>query len=171
MSPDSWGPLLGGLSLSVLMTYRAGRYDTWDPLTSYEINNIQWKDEYFFDMRFEKRTQLAGVQITAFADIKNIFDAKYISQIGWGTGNDQRFYLSSLHLPRYDSEEYKNAGLPTPPASWSGTAPEYWATITYDDKVGDRADQDGKSHINMPDNDMLIYMNPRFVTFGIGFNF
>ena len=51
MSPDSWGPLLGGLSLSVLMTYRAGRYDTWDPLTSYEINNIQWKDEYFFDMR------------------------------------------------------------------------------------------------------------------------
>ena len=171
MSPSSWGPLFGGLSVSVLMTYRAGRYDTWDPLTSYEINNVQWKDEFFFDMRFEKRTQLAGLQLTAFADIKNIFDAKYISQLGWGTGNDQRFYLSSLHLPRYDSEEYKNAGLPTAPADWTGTATEYWNSITYDDQVGDRAEDDGKSYINMPDNDMLIYLNPRFVTFGVGFNF
>jgi len=159
-TPIDWGPKVaainpfGDLRVSLLFDWKAGRYDTWDPLETYELrDNIQWKAEYFWDARFSKRVQLGKYNLVLFADIENLFNRKYLRSQGFEDSADEEYYLKSLHLPMYEGEDYKAAG-------WVGG----------NDKPGD-VKSDDKPYIDMPNRDFLRYLNERAIFFGIKIDF
>jgi len=161
-SPRQWGPdigigenkILGDIHLSLLFQWKSGRYETWDPLETYALQqNLQWEDTYNFDLRISKRFALGNFYFDLFADIRNLFDNKFLSSMSFQDAEDERNYLESLHLPQYNAQEYKDAG-------YTGG----------DDKPGD-IKSDEKPYINMPNRQWLYYISERFVTFGLKINF
>lgn len=159
-SPDDFGPLvlgnnvLGDIHISSLISWKAGYYETWDPLQTFQLqDNIQWKDEYMVDLRISKNISIGSYNATLYADIHNLFDFKYLSDNGFADGTDRRRYLESLHLPMYKGEEYQARG-------YTGG----------DDRPGDVKSSD-KPYINMPNRAFLTYLDPRTVVFGLKFNF
>ena len=159
-TPRDWGPIVAGIkplgdfNLSFLYSWQAGRYQTWDPLATNElVNNLQWKGDYNIDTRFSKRITLGKYSLNLFADIKNLFDIKYINNAGFYDTADRENYLKSLHLPMYADKEYQDQGM-----------------IAGNDKPGDFK-SDKKSYINMPNRDFMTFLNPREVFFGLRINF
>ena len=166
-TPRNFGPAVGsmypagGVHVGILWRWKAGMYETWDPLSTYELfSNIQWKDVHNFDLRLEKRATLGKLNMRLFADLTNIFDLKNMSQIGFGAGNDYQYYMASLHLPMYDDPEYKAAGLPS-----DGYDGSEW-----NDRPGDAKSSD-KPYIDMPNRDFLTYLNPRRFLLGVMIDF
>jgi len=159
-SPEDWGPEFagikpfGGVSFSLLFSWKAGQYVTWDPLETFQLKqNLQWRDRYNFDARISKRVDIGRYSISFFADISNLFNNNYISMQGFENDEDLRNYYNSLHLPQYNGAEYKAQGF-----------------TGGDDKPGDVKSKD-KPYIDMPNRGFLTYLDERFVTFGIKFNF
>jgi len=159
-SPREWGPTVGGikplgdLQLSLLFYWRAGSYMTWDPLTTYELNqNLQWKDNYTYDARFSKRLQIGRYSFSLNMDIKNLFNQRRINSRGFADSDDQRNYYESLHLPMYEEDIYQNVGY-TPG----------------NDRLGDvRSDE--KPYIDMPNRDIFTYFDVRAIFFGLKIDF
>lgn len=144
---------LGDISVSALLTWRAGGYITWDPIQTLELeNNLQWKGQRYIDLRINKRMRVGRFGFELFADINNVLNSKYINGGGFRNQDDRDAYYRSLHLPMYEGEGYQALGL-TPG----------------DDKLGD-VKSDDKSYINMPSRGFLMYMNPRSVTLGVRVN-
>ena len=159
-SPPNWGPDLGGMKLlgdihfDILFQWQAGRYVTWDPLETYQLQqNLQWKDNYTFDARISKKFHLGLFYVDIFADIHNLFNYNIISSNSFATAQDLRDYYESLHLPLYNGQEYKDRGY-----------------VGGNDKPGELRSAD-KPYINDPDQDFLKYLNQRFVTFGLKVEF
>jgi len=165
-SPQNWGPQvagmqpLGGVQLGLLFNYKAGIYQTWDPLDTGELlNNIQWKPQVNFDMRLSKRAVINNMNLQIFADIYNVFNIQQIFYTeggvfpGFSDGTDRFNYLKSLHLPMYNDEKFKTAGY-TPG----------------NDRPGDKKNAD-KPYIDMPDRTFLTYLNNRYIEFGIRVDF
>ncbi|MBF88285.1 MAG: hypothetical protein CMG75_01250 [Candidatus Marinimicrobia bacterium] len=150
-SPDELG-LLGGFDINFLWSWKAGRYETWDPLIKKLQDNIQWKGENYTDLRFAKQFLVGGASLYVFADIKNLFNQQFVSDLGFAPGDDRRAYLGSLKLPMYDDPEYKAAGFT------GGT-----------DRVGDVRSSE-KDYIDMPNRGLFTYLNPRTFLFGIKIN-
>lgn len=160
-TPQDFGPTMGGfkplanIRFNTLFHYKAGRYETWDPLDTRELqDNIQYKPSYIFDMRLSKMLNLAGFNAEAFIDVNNVFnyEANWSGE-AFSSGDDRRKYLESLHLPMYNAEEYQGVG-------YTGG----------NDKVGElRSDE--KPYINDPDLGYLKYLDPRTVTLGIRVDF
>jgi outer membrane receptor protein involved in Fe transport len=160
-TPAEWGPklgkfpILGNWSFSLLGYYSAGDYLTWEPLPPYKLeDNLQWKDEWMFDARIQKRFNIGTFSFTLFADIVNLFDMKYLSGWGFFDEADYRDYMNSLHLPMYGEEKYQSD-------------PRY---VAGDDKVGDVWSED-KPYINMPNLDYMAWSVPRSITLGLRINF
>ncbi|MCP4582528.1 MAG: TonB-dependent receptor, partial [candidate division Zixibacteria bacterium] len=159
-SPADWGPEVRGhhpldeLAFNMVFDYRAGDYETWEPIGPYKAeNNVQWKDSYNFDARISKNINISRYDLTLYLDIVNIFDRKVLSSLGFSNEADWRNYMNSLHLPIYSEDKYQNAGF-----------------TAGDDKVGDVRSGD-KQYINMPDIDYLSWNEPRSVVFGLSFDF
>ena len=159
-SPRDFGPVvsgikpLGDLSLSLLYSWRSGRYETWDPIETYELqNNLQWKASSYLDARFSKILRLGRYNLSFFLDINNLFDNKTLTRYGFETDDDEEEYFESLRLPMYTGEEYQEAGY-----------------IAGDDKPGDVKSEE-KPYINMPNIGFLNFVNPRSIIFGLKFNF
>ena len=165
-TPENLGPVIagiypaGGWNLNLFWWWKAGRYETWDPLYKGFKDNIQWKSEYYSDMRLEKRTSISSVIFSIFVDIFNVFDLRYISSRGFGVGNDYRNYMNSLQLKMYNDLEYYFEGLPS--NNYDGNK--------WNDEPGDRKSED-KPYINMPDRKFMTYLNPRRFEFGIRIDF
>jgi len=159
-TPRDWGPAMAGIKplgdihLATLYTWKAGKYVTWDPLETYELqDNLQWKGSYNFDARFSKRMRFGKYSMQIFADIKNLFNTKYINERGFRNDTDRTNYYESLHLPMYEGEIYQAEGY-----------------IGGNDKPGD-IKSDDKSYLNMPDREFLTYFNPRCIFFGLKVDF
>lgn len=157
--PSNWGPSLGGikpmsnLQLSFLFYWQSGRYQTWDPLETYKLqDNLHWRSRYSFDARLSKRFELRRTDVTLYMDIRNLFNNKYIATQGFADDQDTRAYLESLHLPLYEGEDYQAAGY-TPG----------------DDRPGDMKSKD-KPYIDMPNRNFLTFLNPRTFIFGLRLN-
>ncbi len=171
MTPVNWGPAFAGVtplaswSLSLLYSYKAGSYDTWDPLGTYLlIDNIQWEDYHNIDARLEKQFSVGWTNVTFFADIQNLFDIKHFNTGAFAGGSDEEAYLESLHLPLYKDEEYS----------------QYWVEkgddmvdvdvtpddVEYNDKPGEMRSDD-KPYINDPNRDYMNFRDRRFITFGL----
>ena len=67
--------------------------------------------------------------------------------------DDREDYYESLHLPIYEGEGYQDISL-----------------TNGDDKLGD-VQSDEKPYINMPNRGFLTFMNPRYFTLGLRFDF
>jgi len=159
-TPMAWGPRVAGvnplseLRMSLLFSWRAGGYQTWDPLETFKLqSNLQWKDTYNFDARFGKLMRFGKYNLDIYVDVQNLFNIKYIADQGFSSSDDELLYLESLHLPMYEGDDYKAAGY-TPG----------------NDKPGDVKSKD-KPYIDMPDRGFLTYLNPRTIFFGLRFNF
>jgi hypothetical protein len=163
-TPVDWGIFFGGYNLSLLYSWRAGRYETWNPipgatvLIQYMIqNNIQWQSEKNLDLSLSKSLSISGTAVTLFMDVHNVFDWQELSSQAFD--GDRDLYLKTLHLEMYKEEPYLSRGIGTPPAE--GEEPDH---------VGDlRSDE--KPWINDPNLDFLMYLDPRYVQFGIRFSF
>jgi len=161
-TPRDWGPTMAGIKpfgdirWSTLFTRKAGRYITWDPMETYELqDNLQWKSEYYFDARFSKRVGFGKYTLELFADINNLFNTKYPSTRGFADSDDSERYYKSLHLPMYGGEDYQAAGL-----------------VPGDDKPGDIGGPGtDKEYIDMPNREFLTYLNQRSVFFGLKIDF
>jgi len=166
LTPMEWGPQVAGfkplsdISVSPIVFWRAGRYQTWNPLEEEGVqDNVQWKPEWHVDLRISKRFSIAKTDFQLFADINNLFNNKYISTRGFYDSQDQRDYFESLHLPMYKDAKF-DALRDTEKGLYIGG----------DDKPGDMKSDD-KPYINMPNRDFLTYYNLRSVEFGIRVNF
>jgi outer membrane receptor protein involved in Fe transport len=174
-TPEDLGPTVAGIKpfgnfhFSLLYTWKAGRWMTWDPLKTYKlVNNLQWKHKYNLDARLSKKI---GHNINLFVNIENLLNTKYIHNGGfYSAGNDEWEYYASLHLSMYKDDEYRAAGLPTVPSDYDGTADEYYGEIDYDDKPGDIKSKD-KPYIDMPNRKFLTFIGPRSFNFGLGIEF
>ncbi|MBN1782554.1 TonB-dependent receptor [bacterium] len=113
-TPMDYGPeiagfrALGGYTMNVLFTWRAGGYRTYNPLNASGItNNIQDTDYLNTVLRFSKTLHVNKFRIQAFVDIDNLFNHKRMSLANFGGKNDDNvLYWQSLHLP--ESEAYDN---------------------------------------------------------------
>lgn len=110
--PPSFGPRIVGLNplgdwrLSFLGTWRAGGRFTWSGEA--EIpglrDNVQWRSNSNFDLRFSKNIGMGGSRVQVYVDIDNVFNLKnlehlgaFYSDAGWAEDRDE--YMYSLHLP------------------------------------------------------------------------
>lgn len=168
-SPMDWGPtvadhkILGGWQVSLLPSWTAGEYFTWNPLGKLHVqDNLQWPAYHIWDMRILKRINVGNMQLEGFLDIQNLFNnpiRNMASGLPFSSGGDRQRYLASLHLPLYDSEEYdvlrdRNPG-------------QY---IAGDDKPGMLRSSD-KPYINDPDIEMLMNSELRDIWFGLRVSF
>jgi hypothetical protein len=160
-TPEDWGLFLGGYKLSLMYSWRAGWYETWNPFggqAGYDLqNNIQWQDERNLDLSLSKSLSISGTSFTVFMDVHNVFDWQELHQQGFH--GDKTKYLKSLHLEMYKNEPYEG--------SQGFTAPEEGEEP---DQVGDLSSDD-KPYINDPNREFLWYLDPRYVQFGIRFSF
>jgi len=161
-TPRNWGPgptigqakIIGDIQIAFLYTWQAGSYSTWDPLVTGELlNNVQWKDSWNIDGRFNKRLQFGKYSVSIFADIQNILDHERLNTMGFSSDEDRRRYMESLHLEMYNGEEYKQAGF-----------------IGGNDRLGDIKSED-KPYIDMPNRTHFTFFNPRTIFWGIRVDF
>ncbi|MBN1695737.1 carboxypeptidase regulatory-like domain-containing protein [candidate division WOR-3 bacterium] len=164
-TPLDWGIFLGGYNLSLVYSWRAGRYETWNPfpgqigLVQYQVqNNLQWESERNLDLSLSKNISVAGTALTLFMDVHNVFDWQELSSQAFD--GDQGNYIRSLHLEMFGEEPYASAGIGTPPAD--GEEP---------DRLGIDFRSDEKPYINNPNRDFMMYLDPRYVQFGVRFSF
>ncbi|MEJ2567919.1 MAG: TonB-dependent receptor, partial [candidate division WOR-3 bacterium] len=164
-TPQDWGMFLGGYNLSLLYSWRAGYYDTYNPFgdeLEEELRfNIQWPDERNVDISVTKDFTIGVAPVSLFFDIHNVFDWQTLSTQAFDYGNptDRSDYLNSLRLEMYNEDPWLDNAATDGPAE--GENP---------DKIGDlRSDE--KPYINDPNREFLYYLDMRYVSFGIRFSF
>ena len=111
--PETFGPSLnginpiGGYMLNILLDWRAGYWETFNPdLDPTVRNNVQQADYFNSILRLSKTFNFRKFRIQAFVDIDNLFNYKRMSLVNWEDNDDRNFYYKSLHLP--ESEDYDN---------------------------------------------------------------
>lgn len=164
-TPQDWGMFFGGFNLSLLYSWRAGRYETFNPipgatvLIQYQVqNNIQWESEKNLDLSLSKNISVGGTSLTLFMDVHNVFDWQVLSSQAFD--GDLAKYIKSLRLELWNEEIYRSRGIGTPPEE--GEEP---------DLVGVDFRSDEKPYIDNPNRTFMYYLDPRYVQFGIRFSF
>jgi hypothetical protein len=121
------GPEIAGIRpLSDVQIYsnfwwRSGDQFTYHPPgdLSTEPNNMRWFDYYQVDLRVSKGFTLFGVRAELSADIRNVFNFKFLRRFG---GDDLTRYMENPSLP--DVERLpKNSSFPDP---------DEWEWYTYE---------------------------------------
>jgi len=106
-SPLDFGPALfdlyplGGWNINFLAQWEAGSYITYNPnnkLGPGVLNNVQWEDQYSFDMRLTKTFKTDRFQVMLFLDVSNLFNFKYLYDSGFADAKDYDDYMESLHF-------------------------------------------------------------------------
>lgn len=137
--PERFGPEVAGLypvggwNVNFIYRWTSGSYDTWTGggFIPGIVNNVQWKDFWNLDLRFNKTIAFgSGSTVRLFIDVNNVLNHRYFSPFtpGFVLANDRVNYLRSLHLPQEILDEI-GSGYPTPP-------------IAGNDKLGDYRDFD-----------------------------
>jgi hypothetical protein len=154
LTPEDLGILLGNISLSFNYTWEAGAYETYDPLNEDLFLNLQWKPWKNVQARIQKGISFAGMNLSVFAEVDNLFDWKYLDAASGCFINvdDKDRYRSSLHLPLYAEEGYEGLGEPG------------------NDQLGD-VNSDDKPYINDPELTHLAFHHPRSFVFGVKVDF
>jgi hypothetical protein len=158
-SPEEYGPEfaglkpLGGWRLNVLATWRSGDWQKWygGSESTFLDYNLQWRDNWYCDIRLSKTLNLAGAHVELFVDINNVFNFKQLRSYGFSSAEDRTAYFKSLHFPE-DTE-----------------GQEYWGYVNIpgDDKPGDYRKSGAaytpiiavhnRSEVKSPNADYLYY--------------
>ena len=178
-SPGNFGPgfsgihPLGSISLSLLYTYQAGAFDTYNPNNIPGIqNNIQWKDNYNVDLRLIKRLSIGRNQIEFFLDVTNALNIKTLSPAGFSDYIDYIDYLESLKFNWEDGTEHGNDRVGEF-RNWSILYDPLESNPNNDPLISKRNEvrRKNKSYIDMPNLRGLSYLDPRKISAGIRYNF
>lgn len=118
-SPDDFGPEFSGIHpfagirTDLLFSWRAGRYETsdayifWTPLGDEQtLAPLQWKDRTSFDLRIRKNFMYKNFALNLYLDFQNVFNLKELQESGFSDANDRYNYMRSLHLSRYEGDEF-----------------------------------------------------------------
>jgi hypothetical protein len=157
-SPHEWGAILGGFNLSFLYEWKAGEWETWDPIET-DLprfqNNLQWQPWKTLNASLNKTISYAGLNMNISMEIENLLDWKYLDPNGFKGGrDDKRTYLESLKLEMYNDPVFEGM------EDYEGGS----------DKVGE-LHSDEKSYINDPNVTFLAFHHPRRVVFGVKMDF
>ncbi len=182
VTPDDFGPslfgnkLLGGWSLSILANWHAGAHATYNPNNVPGVsNNVQWVDYYGVDMRLAKNFQefanIKGFNVQLYIDITNPFNFRFLNYAGFVDSYDYQDYLTSLNFAWETGDQKGNDRI-------GDYRPD---DVAYDplqpnpnnDPVITEANnkrKESKSYINMPNDDSVTFLNPRYFSFGVRIN-
>ena len=114
------------------------------------------------DFKISKTFNIGNVNTTFYVDISNVFNIQvnlFSKGYAFENDNDERDYLSSFHLPMYDSPEYDDL-----------RANNEGSYIAGDDKVGDTRSSD-QPYINDPNRSFWSDGYPRDIWFGLRVDF
>lgn len=118
-SPARFGPKIANFyplanwRVSFLGSWREGSYMTWlDGGGSRDdvLNNIQFKDFTNMDLRVQRTFNLGarGRDVQFFMDVSNLFNQRRLTFSGFADSPDYLAYMTSLHLPSAEKDEYTN---------------------------------------------------------------
>ncbi|MBN2366717.1 MAG: TonB-dependent receptor [Calditrichaeota bacterium] len=209
-TPEKFGPnlgefyMLGGWNLNMVASWKAGSYSTYNPnniLGVGIINNVQWKDAYYFDLRLAKAFKVKSTRFQAYLDITNVFNIKQLSSTGFDGSRDQDNYMKSLHFDWEEGSqkgddrigEYRDWDTEYVPmreiGSLSNISSPDSRTLYYVQDDGqymmyvdgaweikseswvEKEVLDTKAYIDMPNVRGLTFLDPRTIVFGIRFSF
>jgi outer membrane receptor protein involved in Fe transport len=178
-TPSRWGPNLMSIyplsswRLNLIGTYKTGSYSTYNPDNLPGIiDNVQWKDRYFIDMRLAKKVALKFSTMEIFLDVTNLLNTKFLSYAGFSDYFDYLDYMESLNFPWEEGVEkgndrvgeYRDWSIPYDPLEPNpDNDPEIAARNAKRKKT--------KSYIDMPNLKALTFLDPRDITFGITIQF
>ncbi len=178
-TPEDFGPQLGHIQplaawrLNVLASWKTGAYYTYNPHQRPGIaNNTQWKDWYNVDLKIAKNLRWGRYLITAYMDIRNLLNFKYMSRAGFADQYDWNDYMESLHFSWEPGEEHGNdrIGDYRP----SGVAYDPMEPNPNNDpqiRARNERRNNTKSYIDNPNITSLTFLNPRSIFFGITISF
>ncbi len=178
-TPADFGPKLGGFSLlgdwrfSFVGTWNSGYYFAWAGGASNPsiTNNVQWDDYYNVDLRVTKGIRFMGVDLQLFADIKNLFNYKYMSMYGFYDNNDFILYMKSLHLPAAIGDPLGYGNIPGSDRPGDYRTGPY---IPWDPNASQAQKNQwikNKSYIDMPNLTYSTFLNPRQIFWGLNLTF
>ncbi|UCH09299.1 MAG: TonB-dependent receptor [Fidelibacterota bacterium] len=112
-TPDGWGPSilgvapLGGWRLNVLHEWSDGGKELLNPEARLsEQNYVDVIDDMNTDLVLEKRFQRGRASVSAFVQVKNVFNYRgYVNPQYWTR------YVSSLHFPHETGDQHGNDKL------------------------------------------------------------
>ncbi len=181
-TPDDFGPEvygikpLAGWSLSILANWRAGAHATYNPNNIPGVsNNVQWVDYWGADMRLAKDFRgfgdLLDLNFQVYLDITNVFNFKFLNYAGFVDSYDYQDYLTSLCFDWESGDQkgddrigdYRPGDVAYDPLQPN---PNNDPEIT---KANNHR-KDTKSYINMPNNESVTFLNPRYFSLGIRVN-
>jgi outer membrane receptor protein involved in Fe transport len=114
-TPGNFGPeflnnnILGDWMLNLVVDWKAGQWQTWNPNGQLNISyNVQADDYFNTNLRLQKTIYAGKLSFNLFMDIINLFDTRYLADAAsnpyYLDGNVD--YMNSLHLPQ--SNAYDN---------------------------------------------------------------
>jgi outer membrane receptor protein involved in Fe transport len=182
-TPDDFGPEfmgikpLSGWSLSIIANWRAGSHATYNPYNIPGVsNNVQWVDYWGADLRLAKDFRgfgdlLKNFSFQIYMDITNVFNFKFLNYAGFVDSYDYQDYLSSLCFDWETGDQkgedrigdYRPGDVAYDPLVPN---PNNDPEIT----AANNRRKDTKSYINMPNNESVSFLNPRYFSFGIRIN-
>ena len=193
-SPDEWGYIWGGWSLSLLPDWRMGDRFTFNPRSVDEgsENYFYWPNTFRVDLKLSKSFTVGFLKATAYLNVNNLFNNKdflyryaFYGANGDPAGNapsDYLNYMESLHLKDYQNSYYdpirdETTGaylypgyVFTQDVTINGVTYKAGQKVTTEDKIGDMHSSD-KPWINSPNVDLFTYGYTRQVWMGIRFDF
>ena len=123
-TPDWLGPLKGNWRLNLSGEWRDGQQFFWDGLVLGDRPqeariagldyNVSWRDNWMLDLRLSKYIQMRYGGLQLFLDVSNVLNLRYLNRTtGFSFfGNDQQWYMTSLHLPGDVFEGFGEGGAP-----------------------------------------------------------
>jgi len=180
-TPEDFGPSMGLIkplsdwNVSFLFDWKAGAYATFNPnniLGVGVINNVQWVDNYFLNLRVSKKIDLKQVSIQIYADVDNMLNTKFLSYAGFADNYDYLDYMESLCLS-YESGDFKGNDRVGEYRDWDVEYDPIVDNPTNDPVIAaeNKKRKETKSYIDMPNIQSLTFLNPRMIHFGIKISF
>jgi hypothetical protein len=178
-TPDGFGPEVFGIKpldgwrLNLLAAWSAGSYATYNPNSIPGIvDNVQWVDNFSFDIRLMKTLTLLGLDVQLYMDIQNVFNLKFLNFAGFADNYDYQDYLASLCFSWLEGDrkgtdrigDYRPDDVAYDPL-------EPNPTNDRDISARNQARKDKKSYIDMPNVTSVTYLNPRYWLFGVRVSF
>ncbi|MDZ7300955.1 MAG: TonB-dependent receptor [candidate division KSB1 bacterium] len=176
-TPQDFGPrwlgqhLLGGMDLSVLASWKAGAYATFNPNNlPGVVDNVRWKDRYNIDLRLSKLVRINRYDVQFYLDVTNALNTKYLSFAGFSNTFDYNDYLESLHFSWEEGAEHGNDKI-------GDYRKEGVAYERYDPNDPTKTPEDlkrileTKAYIDMPNLTYFTFLNPRDIRFGLKIDF
>lgn len=106
--PDDFGPKIAGIHplgdwrITMLAEWSSGFYFTWTGGSAIPgiFNNVQWEDNWNFDLRLSKAFSFGKyLEMEFIVDLSNVFNLQQLSSsYGFYDGKDYNAYMKSLHL-------------------------------------------------------------------------